>query len=336
MKLEDFRDSMRPRFSYMDKVIDSIYYAIEMQRNMILHGPGGHAKSTIVEEALKLYIGEDKFYSDVYIANASEDMDVTPVMGYDNIPKFQKEGVLEKILTDTIFMHKEYGILEEGFDAPGMFLNALKDPLMRGSICINGVCLKNKLKSLFICTNVSPKTWAGSDRSRLALLQRFSFIAEVVWPEYTVKTFMPFLEKRNIPNPIIAKFGEICHKANWPISPRSLEVMEAVYSRFGVQGLFNFEEIPEAVFNDLVAYEKNVPFLKELSDLRKRTDLLMNEKDPRNAIVESTQIVGLARRIKGIPVDGGFSEQLRKILIDCNAMIELCNDAIKQGKQLKV
>lgn len=327
MTLQDFRNAMNSKFVFMDDIIDSVYYAITSKKNMILHGPGGHAKSQIVEEALKLFIGEEKFYSDVFLANCAEDMDVSPIMGYDNIPKFQTEGVLEKVVNDTIFLKHKFAILEEGLDAPGMLITALKDPLMRGYLCINGTCVPNQLQSLFICTNVNPEKWAGQERTRLALLQRFRFSVEVAWPSYTTADFNTFLNKIGKPNPVVAKFGEICHKAGWQISPRSLKDMEDVYSAFGVKALKHFESIPEAVYKQLCDFEKNVPFVKELTLLQQRLDKVLEtaQASPRNAIVECTKIRADAKKIKNIPTDGSFSGMLRQILLDADALIDSCN-----------
>jgi len=328
MTLQEFRNHMNPRFSYMESAIDSIYFAIQKKQHCLLFGPGGHAKSTIVEEAIKLFIGEAAFYKDVFIANCAEDMDSTPIMGYDDIPSL-KAGKLKKVLDDTVFLKNDYAILEEGLDAPPMLINALKDPLMRGYVCINGTCMPNRLKSLFICTNVDPVKWAGKDNSRLALLQRFTYSIEVKWPSYDYKHWEGFLKKRSIHNPIIAKFAEIAHIEKWEISPRSVEKMSGLYTEFGIQALENFERIPANVLQKWKDYEKNIPFIKEICNLQLRVEAMrtMPLHERGNEMIRITKI---ARSIKGIPVDGGFSEQLKQCLVDAKAIANAAVEAADQ------
>lgn len=317
---------MNPKFSYMESAIDSIYYAIQERQHCLLYGPGGHAKSTVVEEAIKLFIGEEAFYRDVFITNCAEDMDSTPIMGYDDIPAL-KAGKLVKILDQTVFLKNDYAILEEGLDAPPMLINALKDPLMRGYVCINGACMPNRLKSLFICTNVDPITWAGKDNSRLALLQRFTFSIEVKWPSYDYKAWDGFFKKRKINNPIVAKFAEIAHNEKWEISPRSVEKMEKLYATYGINALINFERMPSPVYKKFVDYEKNIPFIKDIMELQLKVEE-MRVMPPRQQTEELLRIEKRARSIKGIPVDGGFSEQLKQCLIDAKAIAAAAIDAI--------
>lgn len=326
---------MNPRFSYMESVIDSLYYAIKEKQHCLLFGPGGHAKSTVVEEAIKLFIGEEAFYKDVFIANCAEDMDSTPILGYDDIPSL-KAGKLKKVLDDTVFLKNDYAILEEGLDGPAMLLNALKDPLMRGYVCINGTCMPNKLKSLFICTNVDPVTWAGKDNSRLALLQRFTFSMEVKWPSYDYKAWDGFFKKRGIANPIVAKFAEIAHLEKWEISPRSVEKMQKIYAAYGIEALINFERMPSNVYKKFVDYEKNVPFIKSISELQLKVQE-MRQMDPRKQIEESLRIEKQARQIKGIPVDGGFSEQLKQCIVESKAIASAAMEAIDNAnKSIKI
>lgn len=315
MTLQQFREALNPRFSFMEPVIDAVYYGIKLKKHTILHGPGGHAKSTIVEEALKLFVGEDAFYKDVYITNCAEDMDTTPIMGYDDIVKWQKEGVLEKVTAQTIFQQKKYAILEEGLDAPAALLTALKDPLMRGYLCINGECRPNTLESLFICTNVDPMKWAGKDNSKLALLQRFYFSVEVIWPDYSYKSWDVFFKKRGISTAVMAKFCEICHQNGWPISPRSAERMEEVYRNFGLEALVHFENMPAPVFQKLVDYEKNVPFIQEINLLQQELVVVSNITDPRERNVAAQKLGHKASKVKGIPVDGGYSGTLKNIIL---------------------
>jgi MoxR-like ATPase len=323
MTLTDFRAALQPRFCYMDDVIDAIYYGITMKKHVILWGPGGHAKSTIVEEALKLFIGETAFYKETYITNGAEDMDVTPVMGYDNIPKWQSEGVLEKVLTDTIFLKNRFAILEEGLDSPGGFLNALKDPLMRGFVCINGTCHPNRLESMFICTNVDPYAWAGKDNARLATLQRFRFSVKVEWPSYDYKAFEHFLVKRGASSAaIVSKFAEICHTNKWPVSPRSTEGMAECYELFGIEALRHFENMPAPVYQKLLDYTVNIPFIQQIESLKARVTALSSIESLQDRIVEANAIASEAAQVKGIPIDGGFSATLKNIITTSKEVVK--------------
>jgi hypothetical protein len=135
-------------------------------------------------------------------------------------------------------------------------------------------------------------------------------------------------------NLIVAQFGEICHQNKYPISPRSLETLCDIYTSFGLAGLRNFEDMPPAVYDKLQAYEKNIPYIAEIQALEERVTRMINNVSltATDIVMEATDIVAAAKKVKGIPLDGSFSEQLRAVISIANQARDVANEARKQMK----
>lgn len=311
MKLtrNEFLDAMTAQFIYAEKPASAMYDALATNKNLILYGPGGHGKSDMAEAAIKLAMDPDKFYEEVYIASCSQQMDATPFVGYLNVPEF-KLGRRVQVLTDTVFLSKQYAILEEGFDAPDDLLLSLKDGLQRGYICVNGKCEKNKLQTLVICTNIDPTAWAGSENTRKALLGRFVFRLEVSWPSYTSKDYEKMFALRGKSDLVVAEMAQICVDNKFPLSPRDAMNMHAVYNAQGFEALNSFMGMPEPVFQKLKDFQAKIPYIKEVETLES-TLLATIELAPQQRQSKIIQIDGMITKLSKIPKDGLLSGRVR-------------------------
>jgi hypothetical protein len=319
---EQITQLLNEKFVFMEPIVTTVVHALFHAKNVLLHGPGGHAKSQIVEEALKLFLPDEAFYTDVYMANCSLEMDASPFVGYLNVKTLRDEGKHEMVLEDTIFLKNYFAVLEEGLDAPGYLLGALKDAIMRGYVCINGTCHPLKLKSLFICTNHNPVKWAGADESRKATIARFDFRPKVIWPSYTIDAFASFFEKVGSPDLLMAKVAGTCHEKGYFISPRDARKLKAAVDVAGsavIPTFGDFEQYPDALNAVLEVLEQ-----KQFHDDLKAADQLFQEAKSlmgdasKFSTEELSTAIAAARTayvdLKDVPADAKYTGHIAKNL----------------------
>lgn len=320
----DFVDAISKEFIYAQTTAEALYYAFKTKQNIILHGPGGHGKSDIAEAAIKLISDPARFYTDTYIASCSGEMSAAPFVGYTDIKTLREQGRRVTILDDTVFLKNEYAILEEGLSAPDELIISLRDGLQRGSLCIDGVCMPNKLKSLIICTNVEPSKWAGKDPSRLALLGRFAFQHEVKWPSYKASDFEEMFTMRGVSDLVVAQMAEICHKNDFPISPRDAMKMNEIYTVGGISALTTFRGMTEPTYSALVAFQASIPYVRQIETFEEQLAMInpvqsQGERMRRIAILNEHK-----NKIKQIPTDGVYSGKLK----DCLVKLQQLKDGV--------
>ena len=120
-KIRAIGPALRNSFADCEDVISILEIALQSKKNVLLYGPGGHAKSMMVDTAMKA-LGVNAF-----VKSFSEGTTVDDIYGGLDIPAYQN-GVL-KHLTQNSFLNYEVAVFEELFDAPPATLCSLKDTL---------------------------------------------------------------------------------------------------------------------------------------------------------------------------------------------------------------
>lgn len=330
MTLSEFKAEITAQFVHSETTVEAIYYALRSKRNIILHGPGGHAKSDIAEACLKLIT--PNFYEETYIASCSQQMDASPFVGYTDIKTLREEGIRKTVLTDTVFLKSRYAILEEGFDAPDDLLLSLKDSLQRGYICINGVCEPNKLQTLIICTNVDPMKWASKDQSRNALLGRFAFIHKVEWPSYTANDFQAMFQARGKYDLQVARLAEKCHQLGFPVSPRDVMMMLDIHTMGGLQALQTFRGMTPTIFAELKKLEASFPYIAEIEEIEKALITAEQSTSVEQHLKALANAQRLIKSLKTIPTDGVYSGKLKGLVKKVQEMQQAAIDNLSRPK----
>lgn len=300
----------------MEKTADALFIALSMKKNVLLWGPGGHAKSEVVEYGLDILLQEagKNFYQDVFVASCSKDMDSSPFLGYDDIVEYQKNGNLRRVLTQTVYLSKQFAVLDEMLDLPDYIVAGMKEPLQRRQLCVDGTCVQNQLQSLFGCTNVDPYNWAGKDQSKLALLQRFDYIIKVEWPSYRALDFQEMFKARGLGNLHIANMIECCWKNKVEISPRSAMKMYELYTAFGLPALEHFHGMTPEMYKKLEALEVTLPYVQKFEKVRADYDKCLAETDPGLVIALAASVEAQIKGLKGIPKDAPYYEAASNML----------------------
>lgn len=209
------------KYVYMEDIIRLLDMAYIVNKNVLMHGPGGHGKSDIVVDFLEL-MGEDPF---VLTMGSGTGTDI--LFGGVDIAEFNRTGKIE-YLVENSWMNHEYVVFEEIFDAPDFILEQLKDIISSGYFRHGGQKFKIKTK-LILCNTNRTRDEFAKNTSLQALMERFPLEAEVIWKNYNSDTYGTLLNVVSGGNAdqMLVHILDSFAKANKNISPRiAIEVQE--------------------------------------------------------------------------------------------------------------
>ena len=307
---------LNERFPNISKAVEAVVNALLHERHCILYGRGGHAKSEIVEAAIKLLHGEDYFYSEVKILPCSEDTDPANFLGYVDMVEFRERGNLVYKMDATIYEY-EIAILEEGFDLAEYLLTTMRDPITRKKLCINKTCHPSNLKTLFVCTNVNPYLWAKTS-SQQATLARFDMVVLNEWESYEVADWDRMFKALKFTDyEAFSLFGERDNKDRKGMSPRDMVKMYKIYKEIGFQALESFNGMTPERFEMLENAFKLQPYLSTLKELTELKGLIMNDFDknvaPTVILQKVNRVKTLLDSVNQLPMNGEYTDDLLNI-----------------------
>ena len=187
------------RFIHYDAFAHGLATALASGKNILLHGSGGHAKSAMVEDALK---GLD-LWDTTYVESFGEGLTEDNLWGGINLDAMNAEhGARIEYNPEFSFLNYETAVFEEMLDAPSPVLLGLKDTLTRKELRKGAQQYKMKTRVIIACTNHEPEQYADSDdpadKARMALLERFPIRCSVEWPSYTPGDYFAMFEKHHL------------------------------------------------------------------------------------------------------------------------------------------
>lgn len=206
-------DSLDDKYVNMQECIKALDIAFLSRKNIVLFGKGGHGKSEISLDYLRLKGIEP------YVITMGSGMNQERLFGGLDLMSFQETGKLEYFVENS-FMNHEVVIFEELFDAPDFVLEQLKD-ILSSRIFRNGSQeFPIKTKLIICCTNKKRDDFAKDD-SLKALMERFPLEYEVKWDTYSRMTYDKLFEKRfGVTLPKLSFILEQFAKEKVVISPR--------------------------------------------------------------------------------------------------------------------
>ena len=184
---KDVNKALTKLFINTTSIAEILHLGMSTGRNVLLWGPGGHAKSEMTEEFFK-HVGIDPFVQALG-EGSTEDL----LLGGLDIKEFQESG---KILynVENSFMNFEYVVFEELLDCPAQVLLRLKDILTSGYFRNGTQKFKIKTK-LIICLTNRSREEVAEDRSIQALMERFPLEYEVKWASYDIIAYNTLYKK---------------------------------------------------------------------------------------------------------------------------------------------
>ncbi len=241
--LEKIRNILATSFVYFDEVAEILAVALTAKKNVILWGPGGHAKSAMVAEVIKgLNLADD-----TYIMSFGEGMDEAQLWGGLDFARLDAEKVLE-YHPERSFLARGTAVFEELFDAPASVLLSLKDALTAGELRKGSQRFPMKTQAIIACTNREPSEVADLGPAAAALVERFPLQLRVAWPSYTSDDYKSLFAKVPAPRlngftPILAEvIGKAVSEGHF-VSPRTaVHARDAVIGRAAARGAAEVEK----------------------------------------------------------------------------------------------
>ena len=197
---QSIRETLASKFIKTDELAEVLYLGYKTQKNVFLYGRGGHGKSVIIEEFIKMI---DPTGQETFIQACGEGMTEEKLFGGLNMKRLNEDGVIEYNVEDS-FMNKKYVILEEMLDARKSTLLSLKDVLTSGWFRQGSQQFKIRTEMVIVLTNRT-KQEVSDDNSIKALMERFPLEMKVEWDSYGREDY------RKMFNKVLGQdFNEIC------------------------------------------------------------------------------------------------------------------------------
>lgn len=187
--LDEMKTRVAKTFFNMENVVETLYRAFVSGKNVILYGPGGFGKTTVVQEFIK----QAELNHSVIIGY--EDMDVEGLLGIPNIEKLMKESTYEISFDKTVFVNPGILILEEFLDVNPKTAIALKDIITSGGYRHGNKFIESRIGSIVICSNRSPYELSIDNSTTAFYRERFPIVLNVEWVNYSAAKYLNFIIK---------------------------------------------------------------------------------------------------------------------------------------------
>lgn len=268
-------------FIQTDDIARTLSLAIQGEKNCILWGRAGLAKSEMVSETIK-GLG---YKNDTFVQFFGEGMDESRLYGGLNIKKFTEESIQE-YQPEQSFLNFKYAVFEEIFDAPAMALLALKDTLTAKGLRNGMQQFPMKTTTIIAITNRSPSEISEMGPHCHALIERFPIQLNVEWDNYDKDNYLQMFNKRHlgisdfIREVLSDLIQEVNEGKNTFVSPRSaihaLETLDIAVQKEGLSEPEAFKclaYIPgfESIMSNI---EKRIEHAKVKLDCKKALDVV--------------------------------------------------------------
>lgn len=254
--LEKIRQILGASFVFYEEVAEVLAVALTAKKNVILWGPGGHAKSAMIT-AIVRGLGLE---SETHVQSFGEGLDEAALWGGLDFGKLETEKVLE-YFPERSFLARQVAVFEEIFDAPASVLLSLKDTLTAGEMRKGSQRFPMRTEIIIGLTNREPAEISEMGPAAQALVERFPLQLRVAWPSYTAKDYLAMYEKfPSALNGFTAVLAEVIGKAvsegNF-VSPRTaIHARDAVLGRAKSRGAAHVEKEDVSVLRFVPGLEK--------------------------------------------------------------------------------
>ena len=187
---------LQSKFIHTERVAELFALALQAEKNVIIWGPAGHAKSEMTETVIEGLGLKDQTFVQFFGEGMTEDK----LYGGMDFKKLEKDHQLV-YNPENSFLNREYAVFEELFDAPAVVLTALKDTLTAKQMRNGNQNFPMRTKSIICLTNKSPNEISDMGPSAHALVERFPFQLELKWESYKAGDYLSMFNK--------LKYGDI-------------------------------------------------------------------------------------------------------------------------------
>lgn len=256
----------RSQIVNMDHIFPHIDDAIYAKQDILLHGPGGYAKSEIA----RLVSEEHYPPEEIAILNCGIGTTVETFLGEIDLNKINdpKDAKIQYALHNSIF-NKKIVILEELFDTNESVLMFLKNIISSRVISLGQEHWPIKTEVIIIATNWDVAEFAAQSPAHSALVDRWrAFNVNAVWLTHKPSDYEKMIKALDLKlsDKVTKVFTEFASKNSTSISPRLLvKAIERLKIRAARCGrLFGRSEDAE-LFNEIKEFN-DPTFIKDLKD----------------------------------------------------------------------
>jgi hypothetical protein len=166
--MKKIKEILDREFIFTDEVARMLELGFGASKNLIIFGPGGHAKS----EMIKAVIHGLGLEAETFFQFFGEGMDESKLFGGLDFKKLETEKVLE-YHPERSFLNSRIAVFEELFDAPASVLLALKDTLTARELRNGAQRFAMKTEVIICLTNKQPQEISELGPAAHALIERF-------------------------------------------------------------------------------------------------------------------------------------------------------------------
>lgn len=175
---------------FMDDVRKALAIGVVAEKNIVLWGVGGHAKSEILVDVQKAWNGQ----GDVWIQSLNANSNVPDLLGGFS-PEHIKDFRFDRPrIEESAFAKAKVIVFEEAFDAAPRVITAMKDILTAKGWRHGEEFVPMISRSVVLVSNHDPEDVRKINPSVDALIQRFPLVINVMWDTYTETDFHTMLE----------------------------------------------------------------------------------------------------------------------------------------------
>ncbi len=225
------------RYVKAEKIMEVVSLALVAKMNVILFGPGGHAKSEVADDIAQMIDGVSSG-----VVMFGEGMTEDKLWGGINLNKLNdpKDKRIEYYL-ERSFLDWDIAVFEEIFDAPVNVLMALKYVLTSGQYNSGWQKFPMRTFSIIAATNREPHEVAGMGPSAQALIERFLQL-RVEWEKYEMDDFSELFSvvthRASIPKMSLRELREYQEHAKDLEIPRSvLDTLASLVGNAATKGI---------------------------------------------------------------------------------------------------
>lgn len=313
-------------FIFSEKIEEVLDLGFLLEKNVVLYGPGGHAKSAMVEE----YFAAHKI--ETFTKCVGQGTKIEDLFGGIDMKVLTEHGRIE-YLVENSFMAHETVVIEEIFDMPLSVLEQLKDVLMSGIFRNGNQIYKLKTKFIVGLTNKS-KDEIADDDSIKAATERFPLDLRVAWDSYGAKAYNLMFKK--VTGNSMEKLSMIVEEANKYtfISPRTAIVAASVFKEKGFEGLQFVQGFDNVVlekirerYNELEEHAKQQ---KYYDTCYKEWNLIYNDETTNINVLKThmKKLNGLVNDIRNYSFNDSIYNNVNALVKDCGTTISRIKERI--------
>lgn len=335
MLYNQIKSHLDTQFIHTEKIARLLSLAIKGEKNCILWGAAGHAKSEMVAAAIEALDLTEK----AFIQSFGEGMDEARLYGGLNFAKLEAEGILE-YNADRSFLAHEVAVFEEIFDAPPIVLLTLKDTLTARELRNGAQRFPMATTSIIAITNRAPSEISEIGAAAHALVERFPLQLEVKWDAYTAENYRAMFNKVKPKAPqhikhSLANLIQDADKEGCFISPRTaIHALETVLLMNhshddnecfeALRFVPGFEKVVENIAEKI---ERERVLQKAMQDIEACENNLLQMQQMIESTTDPMALLGFVKRVEP------FIEELETLKLPDN-LVEMRNNLKNVAQQL--